>query len=357
MKNFLVFLIENGYLPVGTKEDYLTALGIFVLLLAVFLVVRKIFLVAARRTSNRFDDALVTVIESIKRPAYVTVALVTALQSLQLPHWLDRASIVWLLLVGIFYAVRALTTLIDHIVERTVVRYGDKDGHAAAAATLLGSVARVVVWTAGILLVAANMGVNITSLIAGLGIGGIAVALALQGILKDLFASFSLFFDKPFTIGDFIDADGNKGTVQKIGIKTTRLKSLSGEEIIIPNQDLTSTKVHNYRRMSQRRVSFNIGVVYETSTEDLRRLPQIIREIIERTEHVDFSRAHFKEFADWALVFEIVYFVRNRDYEQYLDAQQQINLRLKERLEKEGIQMAYPTQVVYHRELVDSSQN
>ena len=352
-KMFDLSFVKSYILRANSPEEYLLALAVFVGSVAAFLLGRRLLVEVSRRSKNRYDDAVTAMVYSIGRGAYLSIAAVLGLRMLNLPAWTDKVFFLIVLLVCAYYAARVLTVLIDHLGEHILQSHQD-DHHAAAAAGLLSGIVKILVWVGAGLFVLANLGVNITSLIAGLGVGGLAVALALQGILKDLFASFSLFFDKPFTIGDMIDVDGNKGVVQKIGIKTTRLRSLTGEEIIVPNQDLTSARVHNYKRMRKRRVSFTVGVIYETPGEKLRKIPAIIEEIITSIPDLEFSRAHFKSFDDWALTFEVVYFVLTRDYDLYMDTRQKINLALKERFEKEGIEMAYPTSVVYRKDLNSS---
>ena len=182
---------------------------------------------------------------------------------------------------------------------------------------------------------------------AGLGIGGIAIAFALQNILSDIFASFSIYFDKPFKVDDFIIIGDDKGVVKKIGIKSTRIQTLQGEELVISNKELTESRVHNYKKMERRRIVFVFGVTYETPTEKVKKIPSIIKDIIEKTELADIDRVHFKEFADFSLNFEVVYYLKTSDYAEYMDTQQEINLAMKEHFEKEQIEFAYPTQTVF----------
>ncbi|MGA9537034.1 MAG: mechanosensitive ion channel family protein, partial [Desulfobacterales bacterium] len=176
---------------------------------------------------------------------------------------------------------------------------------------------------------------------------GIAVALAVQNILSDLFASLSIVLDKPFVIDDFIIVDNYMGTVEHIGLKTTRLRSLSGEYLVFSNNDLLKSRIRNYTRMLERRVVFSIGVTYQTPLEKLKQVPATIRKIIESQEAVRFDRAHFQGYGDFALKFEVVYYVLNPDYNRYMDIQQSINLAIFESFEKEGIDFAYPTQQLY----------
>jgi len=192
-----------------------------------------------------------------------------------------------------------------------------------------------------------NLGVNITTLIASLGIGGIAVALALQNILGDIFSSLSIVLDKPFVIGDFIVVDEAVGTVEYVGLKTTRLRSLGGEQIIFSNSDLLKSRIRNYQHMQTRRIAFTIGVAYETTAEQLAAIPSMIRGIDGRQANTSFDRAHFKEFTASALNFEVVYNVASADYNVYMDIQQAINLALFQRFAVESIKFATPTHTAH----------
>jgi small-conductance mechanosensitive channel len=211
-----------------------------------------------------------------------------------------------------------------------------------------GFIVKLVLAVLAAILILDNIpGVQITPLIASLGISGIAVALAVQNILSDLFASLSIVLDKPFVIEDFIIVDNFMGTVEHIGLKTTRLRSLSGEYLVFSNNDLLKSRIRNYTRMLERRVVFSIGVTYQTPLEKLKQIPPTIRKIIESQEAVRFDRAHFQGYGDFALKFEVVYYVLNPDYNRYMDIQQSINLAIFESFEKEGIDFAYPTQQLY----------
>lgn len=218
---------------------------------------------------------------------------------------------------------------------------------AVAAMDMLGFGARVAIWSVVLLVMLDNVGVNITGLIAGLGVGGIAVALAAQNILGDLFASLSIVLDKPFVVGDFLIMGEFLGTVEKVGIKTTRLRSLSGEQLIFSNNDLLGSRIRNYGRLYERRVVFSVGVTYQTSATLLKEIPQILRSAVEAQEDVRFDRAHFQTYGDFALLFETVFFVESPDYNVYMDRQQAINLQVFEEFEERGIEFAYPTQTIY----------
>ncbi|HPC42306.1 MAG TPA: mechanosensitive ion channel family protein [Spirochaetota bacterium] len=205
----------------------------------------------------------------------------------------------------------------------------------------------IAIWAIGSVFIIDNIGFNISAIVAGLGIGGVAVALASQAIFRDLFSYFVIFFDQPFKIGDFIVIEDKMGTIEKIGIKTTRIKSLNGEEIILSNTDLTNSRVHNYKNMDKRRVVLTIGVVYQTQPKQVDAIPGIIRKIIDSTDGVLFDRSNFKEFGDSGLIFETVYFIESSDYNYYMEKQHEINLQVLKKFNRFKIGFAYPTRTLY----------
>jgi small-conductance mechanosensitive channel len=236
---------------------------------------------------------------------------------------------------------------VKFFVERYRRQKIETNAAAATALSSAGFVFQIVLWLLLIVIALDNFGVNVTTLIAGLGIGGIAVALAVQNILGDLFASFSIVLDKPFVIGDFIVVGEFMGTVEHVGLKTTRIRSISGEQLIFSNSDLLKSRIRNFKRMSERRVVFSIDVVSQTPYAKLIAVPAMIREIIESKDPVRFERAHFKEYGPYALNFEVVYRVKNSDYDDYMDIQQAINLEIHQKFEEAGIRFAYPTQTLF----------
>jgi small-conductance mechanosensitive channel len=223
----------------------------------------------------------------------------------------------------------------------------EEDAGAVAAMDIVGFLIRVAVWAIVFLLTLDNLGINITALLAGLGVGGIAVALAAQSIISDLFASLSIVLDKPFVLGDFLVIDDHAGNVEKVGIKTTRVRSLSGEQLVFSNNDLLGSRIRNYGRMSQRRIVFTIGVVYQTPNEKLEQVPAIIEDVIVKQESARFDRAHFQAFGAYSLNFEVVYFVESSDYRLYMDIQQAVNYEIFRRFCDAGIEFAYPTQKLF----------
>ncbi|MDH3433660.1 MAG: mechanosensitive ion channel family protein [Gammaproteobacteria bacterium] len=223
----------------------------------------------------------------------------------------------------------------------------EEDASAVAAMDVVSFLIRVSVWVIVFLLALDNVGVNITALVAGLGVGGIAVALAAQNIISDLFASLSIVLDKPFVLGDFLVIDDLYGNVEKVGLKTTRVRSLSGEQLVFSNNDLLSSRIRNYGQMVERRIVFTIGVIYQTPHEKLERIPGIIEDIIVRQSSARFDRAHFQRYGDFSLNFEIVYYVESSDYKLYMDIQQAVNLEIFRRFAETGIEFAYPTQTLF----------
>lgn len=212
--------------------------------------------------------------------------------------------------------------------------------------TVIGIMVRILVWTMTLLSILANLGVDITAMVASLGVGGIAIALALQTLLSDVFASLAIGVDKPFEIGDFVVFGEVAGTIEHIGLKTTRIRSLSGEQVVCANADLLSQIVHNYKRMNTRRIVFKFGITYSTPTEKVREVGAMVRRIIEEVDNARFDRAHFFGFDDSQLTFEVVYIVQTSDYNKYMDIQQEINLGLLQGVRDLGVQFAFPTRSI-----------
>ncbi|MGE5124047.1 MAG: mechanosensitive ion channel family protein [Acidobacteriaceae bacterium] len=219
----------------------------------------------------------------------------------------------------------------------------DKQG----AYTAILFLSKIVVWTLVIVLILENIpGIHVATLIASLGIGGIAIGLALQKILGDLFASLTISIDQPFTEGDAINVGDFSGQVEHVGLKSTRLRSISGEQVIFSNTDLLDSRIRNFKRMDHRQVVFSLNITYQTSPKKLHKIPQLIKEIIEKQPHVTFNRAHFKSYSDSALVHEVAYTVNAADFDLYMDIQQKVNLEIFRQFRDEGIEFAYPTRTI-----------
>ncbi len=246
---------------------------------------------------------------------------------------------------------RWITGLITLWIQRYQAQKLEADAASVTSMQAVGLVSKAVVWAVIVLMLLDNLGVDVTALVAGLGIGGIAIGLAVQNILGDLFASLSIVLDKPFVTGDSLAVGDDIGTVEHIGLKSTRLRSLSGEQIVFANGDLLASRVRNYRRMAERRVAFGFGVTYGTARAELEAIPGLVREAVEQGSPdlapLRFGRAHFKAFGDSSLGFEVVYHVLDPDYDRYMDAQQAINLGLVAAFEEWGIEFAFPTRTLH----------
>lgn len=334
----------------NTLRQWLLAAAIgaatLVLLRLIIVVVRGRIAALAARTATEWDDVVVHALGRT-HPLFIPVlSLSAAVGSLTIPSRLSRllqivAAMSLLLQLGIW-----LSTGFGEWVRRYSARRLAGDQSAATTITALAFLAKVVLWSVLLLVALDNLGIDVTALVAGLGVGGIAVALAVQNILGDLFASLSIVLDKPFVVGDFVIVDEHMGTIEHIGLKTTRVRSLWGEQLVFSNSDLLKSRLRNFGRMVDRRVVFSIGVTYQTPRDKLALIPQIIREAVEGQEKTRFDRSHFKAYGDFALTFETVYFVLSRDFNDYMNIQQAVNLRLHERFEQEGIEFAYPTQTL-----------
>lgn len=301
----------------------------------------------AQHTETQWDDIIVASLRKTRSFFFIFVALYIGFGLVatvdRVRHVLSVAAALALIFQGGLWVSTGIAAWLESYRKRKL----SKDAGAVTTMTALSFVGKLVVWAVVLLLALDNLGVQITALVAGLGVGGIAVALALQTILGDLFASLSIVLDKPFVVGDFVIIDEYLGTVEHVGLKTTRLRSLSGEQLVFSNNDLLKSRLRNYGRMYERRVLFQIGVVYQTPRELLKKIPGIIREAVETQDKTRFDRSHFKAYGDFSLNFETVYYVKVPDYNTYMDIQQAINLNIHEAFEAEGIEFAYPTQTVF----------
>lgn len=337
-------LLENG------MRDWTiaTAIALFAITIAAslkWLVIHRFSRLAAR-TDTEFDDSLIEMVKRTRLWLLAIPAIYLGANNLELTEkaatTLQAAATLALLLQVGFWAIGFMDAWFSRSQQKTL----KTDAAAATSLAVMRFIGKLIVWTIIFLMVLDNMGVDITALIAGLGVGGIAVALAVQNILGDLFASLSIVIDKPFVIGDFIVVDDYMGTVEAIGLKTTRIRSLGGEQIVFSNNDLLKTRVRNYKRMRERRILFGFGVLYQTTPEQLQAIPATVKQIIERQELARFDRAHFKSFGESSYDFEVVYWMLEPDFNSYMDTQQAINLELVKAFARDGIDFAYPTRTL-----------
>ncbi|MCF7872433.1 mechanosensitive ion channel family protein [Candidatus Woesearchaeota archaeon] len=346
----------NGTHYGSTGLQWVTAISIFIIIIlgvkllktAVIGYLKKL----VKKTKNDFDDALLDAIDEIKWPFYVFIALFTAISYLSVNNTIDRITFFLTIFVVVFYLAKIIRVIIVHIGrfvnKDSAIINGDEVDYDDSMSNVMATIIQVLIWIAVILFVLSNLGFNIGTALAGVGIGGIAIAFALQNVLSDIFASFSIYFDKPFKKGDFIVIGTDMGVIEKIGMKSTRIRTLQGQELIVSNKELTETRVNNYKKMERRRAVFTLGVTYETPVKKLEKIPLIIKEIFKKVQNADLDRVHFKSYGDFSLNYEIVYYVNASDYNIYMDIQQNVNLEIKRRFEKEKIDFAYPTQQIYY---------
>ncbi|MGV3538752.1 MAG: mechanosensitive ion channel family protein [Rufibacter sp.] len=334
----------------NTVLDYLIAAGNIVIGLLLAKSFKHIFLERIKRwtrhTKTHIDDYVVEAIDRFVVPAVYFFLVVAGINYLTLSEKLQNVLKVVSTVVVTYLFVRLISSTILMLL-RTYVRKQERGEEKVKQLGGLMLIINSVIWIVGLLFLFDNMGYNVTTIITGLGIGGIAIALAAQNILGDVFNYFVIFFDRPFETGDFIIIDDKMGTVDYIGIKTTRVKSLSGEQLVFSNSDLTNSRIHNYKQMMRRRVVFKLGVTYQTSLEDLRLLPGLLEGIIKEQAPIQFDRAHFSSYGDSSLDFEMVYYVLSDQYNTYMDIQQAINLRIFEEFQQRGIEFAYPTRTLF----------
>lgn len=323
------------------------AIGGYLVLRLALAVVRTRLGRLAERTRTQWDDIAVRALGKTKAFFLAILSLSAGSSLLELPgrirSVIEAIVLLALAIQGGIWLSSAVTAWLATYTRREL----ETDRRAATRLAGLGFGVKLVLWTVIGLLALDNLGVNISTLVAGLGIGGVAVALATQNILGDLFASLSILVDKPFVLGDAIAVDEHVGSVERIGLKTTRVRSLGGEQIVFSNADLLKSRLRNFGRMSERRVVFRIGVVYQTPRDQLLRIPEILREAIVAQSRVRFDRAHLKDYGDFAITFEAVYYVLAPEYHIYLDTQQAVYLRIHEAFDALGIAFAYPTQTVF----------
>jgi len=334
----------------NTLLDYLITLGIIIGgIIIIFVIKTYVFHRVEKRaeeSQNKFDDFLVNVLGKTLIPALYYGTFYISVQHLNPNPSIDKFLYISGVVIITFLGIRFILALVNYgLMHYWFEKVADdsKKKHIKSVMPVL----KIAIYTIGAFFLLDNLGFKISTIIAGLGIGGVAVALAGQTILADLFSYFSILFDRPFEIGDFLILGDHMGVVEHIGVKTTRIRSLGGEQIILSNTDLTSSRVRNYKRMEARRVVFTVGVTYQTTLEQLKVIPDIIKNTISNIEGTTFDRCHFNQYGDFSLNIETVYYVATGDYNAYMDIQQQINLVLYEEFGKQGIEFAYPTQTLF----------
>lgn len=303
----------------------------------------------ATKTDSKLDDAI---LHNVRAPIFLLAILFGVYYGLEGIASLQAYSGTFALgftvaeiLVVTFIITRITNVLISWYAEQSIKNGRKVSNHILF---ILKKVLQAVFLVFALLVILSIFNIDLSGVVVGLGVGGIAIALALQNILSDTFSAFSIYFDRPFEIGDFIVVGNHSGTVLKIGLKSTRIQLLQGEELVISNKELTSQSVRNFKKLKRRRISFDLKVTYDTPSEKLKKIPEIVNKVVEGIELAEVGRVHFKQFGDFSLDFEVVYFIETGDYDKYMDIQQSLNFGIMEGFEKEGIDMAYPTQKILY---------
>lgn len=339
--NIVVFGNTLREIILAGSVFFAVLIGIWILRTIVFRQLDKV----TGKTETNIDDEILKIFENISKFFFWFLAFYITAKTLKTNDTFEKILDGIFLVFVVFEIMKVAQSLINYGFERA----GRNDETIINGVRLI---VKIILWSVGALLILSNLGFDISTLAASLGIGGIAVALAAQNILGDLFASFTIYFDKTFKIGDYIiigsAADGeNKGIVQHIGLKSTRIKTLQGEELIISNKLLTESRIQNYKKMKQRRVDIIFGIEYGTPTEKMKKIPDMLKKIVEKEKLAEYGRTHFYEFGAFSLNYKFMFSVKTGDYDEYLDIRQNINLAMKEVFAKEGIHMAFPTQTLF----------
>ncbi len=301
----------------------------------------------AEKTVTKLDDEI---IKNIKAPIYAFVIIIGTYYGLESLEFIKDYKFI----VSAIFTVAEIflvTLIVIRIINVLIAWYGEKQSKKRKVSTHLlfvfKKLLQLVVILFALLALLAAFNVDLTGVVVGLGVAGIAIGFALQNILGDLFSAFSIYFDKPFEIGDFVVLGEHAGVIKKIGVMTTRINLLQGEELVVSNRELVTTRIRNYKKMQKRRINFGFGVTYDTPVAKLEKIPAMVKKIIDEVELASPDRVHFKEFGDSSLKYDIVYYIDSSDYNKYMDIQQEINLNIKKAFEKEGIEMAFPTQTIH----------
>ena len=336
-----------GNTPSEWLSAAIIAAAVFAAIWGIKWLVTRRFALLAANSRFTFDDVVVATMRATRLWFLLLVGVWAGSLGLDLTETVRSRFGVFAQLVLVFQTALWGNAAIGAMVDAYSKRRAESDPAGVTTMRAMGVGGRMLLWAVLVLAGLAALGVDVTALVAGLGIGGIAIALAVQNILGDLFASLSIVLDKPFVIGDFIVVGTESGTVEQIGLKTTRVRSLSGEQLVFSNSDLLASRIRNFKRMHERRVLFTIGVTYQTPREKLNEIPDRIRAIIDTQPDTRFDRAHFSAFGPSSLDFEIVYFTKDPDFNVYRDRQQEILLGIHEYFEAAGIEFAYPTQTIF----------
>ncbi|ETZ19574.1 mechanosensitive ion channel family protein [Pedobacter sp. V48] len=341
--------ILNQIIWGNSLYNWIVATAIILILCLIIKLLRSVVLKRLKRwaeqTNTNWDNFAVSLAESAGIPLLYISSFYFGLNTLAFPDKVENIIHVAYLAAFTFFILKVISAAFRKFVYSFIRREENSEAKEKQAGGLI-AIANVVIWILGVVFLVDNLGYNVTTLIAGLGVGGIAIALAAQAVLGDLFSYFVIYFDRPFEIGDFVVVDNDNGIIEYIGIKTTRIRTLSGEQLVCSNTDLTNSRLHNFKRMEKRRIVFTLGVTYQTTHQQLSEIPALVKEIISSKPKLQFDRGHFSGYGDFSLNFEFVYYVLDPDYNIYMDNQQTVYLEIFAEFEQKGIEFAYPTQTL-----------
>ncbi|MGV8995013.1 MAG: mechanosensitive ion channel family protein [Flavobacterium sp.] len=330
----------------NTVLRYIVVAGIILIGFLILKVIKRLLFKALKRWSKNAKKIVILLLEVADQtvlPLLYVSLLYTSISILNMPENIRKIVNNIMMVVFVFFVIRILIL----VVQKSFVAFLKRQHKGKAELEQLGGlllVINIIGWSIGVMFLMGNLGYDITTIIAGLGIGGIAIALAAQAVLGDFFSYFVIFFDKPFDVGDFIEVDGLYGTIMSMGLKTTKLRELIGDELTIPNSDLAKAKIHNYSRMNDRRITFHVDIVKETPLSKVKLFANTVNEMIKKHPKADLVRGHLLELADFSFKYEFTYYVTDADYTVYLDVQQAFNFGILDLMEHNDMKLAYPTQ-------------
>ncbi|WP_125720527.1 mechanosensitive ion channel family protein [Flavobacterium ustbae] len=333
----------------NTLYNWLKAAAIIIFIF-VLIKIFKIYIfrrlkIWAASTKTSWDEFALNIIENNILPLLYISTVYFSVQILSIGGKTMSVLHTAYLMAITFFVIKIIIAAFRKFVLSFIQRDEDSESKEKQAGGLI-AIVNIIIWILGAVFLIDNMGYNVTTIVAGLGVGGIAIALAAQAVLGDLFSYFVIFFDRPFEIGDFVTVGNDSGVIEYIGIKTTRLRTLNGEQLVCSNTDLTNSRLRNFKRMERRRIVFVLGVTYQATAQQLRQIPDIVKGIIEAKEKLSYDRGHFSGFGDFSLNFEFVYYVEDPDYNVYMNSQQAVYLEIFSAFADEGIEFAYPTQTI-----------
>ena len=332
----------------------ITLISYSLLLLTQKIVIAK-FKAIAKKTESTVDDLLAKLASSLNGLFYLSISILIALQFISLPekwsHFITRV----LVIVFAYFVAKSVAIVVGYFFDQFIHKQLDKDGSLdISILRVLKKTSRGIVWIIAAIWLLNNFGYDVTTIIGGLGIAGVAVAFGIQNILEDIFSYFSIYLDRPFETGDFIIIGEDKGKVEKIGIRSTRLRTLRGEVLIVSNKDLTQSRINNFKKLRKRQDRFDLRIDLATPADKLEKLPDILEEIVTSVDQTEFSRANFKEITENHYLFQTIYYVKSSDFSVFSNIKQKINLEIVRRLEKEDISLATTYQIVEVKKVKDN---